>query len=107
VAYETAQDPTEWDSLQDKARKELEEEEENVDQLEDEEGEGEGETGGKRKRAAPEKGKSKKAKLEKKTKVRGREDLNDFAWASRGAGDDADGVTGGRTQIEAHCQTQG
>ncbi|KAK4685938.1 hypothetical protein P7C73_g4197, partial [Tremellales sp. Uapishka_1] len=61
-AYETAQDPSEWDAAQEKMKANVEEEEEEeVDELEEEE------TGGKRKRpAAEKKEKKKKAKTEKK-----------------------------------------
>ncbi|KAK8853217.1 hypothetical protein IAR55_003919 [Kwoniella newhampshirensis] len=71
-AYQTAQDPTEWDSQQDeihKAREEAEAEANaNVDELEDEDDE-EVATGGKRKRSAAEKkDKKKKAKTAAKAK---------------------------------------
>ena len=67
VAYETAQDPTEWDAQQADIRKQKEEAlaaaQEGYDELEDED---EAPSGGKRKRAAEKKQKSKKTKTTKK-----------------------------------------
>ena len=66
-AYETAQDPTEWDAQQADIRKQKEEAlaaaQEGYDELEDED---DAPAGGKRKRATEKKPKSKKAKTAKK-----------------------------------------
>lgn len=58
-AYQTAQDPTEWDAQQEEIHKQQEEAEANVDELEDEdEGEEVAVKGGKRKREEPKKKKT-------------------------------------------------
>jgi hypothetical protein len=78
-AYQTAQDPTEWDEGQAQIVQREQEGEEEVDELADEDEEAEAVTGGKRKKAAAggKEGSKKKAKTETKkvsagfTNVRG------------------------------------
>ncbi|WVO21213.1 uncharacterized protein IAS62_002520 [Cryptococcus decagattii] len=66
-AYQTAQDPTEWDAQQEEIHKQQEEAEANVDELEDEdEGEEVVVKGGKRKREEPKKKKTAAAAAAKK-----------------------------------------
>lgn len=65
-AYQTAQDPTEWDAQQEQIHKQQEEAEANVDELEDEdEGEEVVVKGGKRKREEPKKKKTAAAAAKK------------------------------------------
>ncbi|KIR29210.1 hypothetical protein I309_01797 [Cryptococcus deuterogattii LA55] len=65
-AYQTAQDPTEWDAQQEEIHKQQEEAEANVDELEDEdEGEDVVVKGGKRKREEPKKKKTAAAAAKK------------------------------------------
>ncbi|WVF73081.1 hypothetical protein IAT40_007900 [Kwoniella sp. CBS 6097] len=70
-AYQTAQDPTEWDEEQAEIHRANEEAENAVDELDDEEEEEEAVSGGKRKRGAAEKkaDKKKKAKTAPKNKA--------------------------------------
>ncbi|KIR53480.1 hypothetical protein I315_04073 [Cryptococcus gattii Ru294] len=96
-AYQTAQDPTEWDAQQEEIHKQQEEAEANVDELEDED---EGEVvvkGGKRKREEPKKKKTAAAAAKKEEEPKSKKakaaaskagDKKKTAAASKAEGDE-------------------
>ncbi|ADV23974.1 hypothetical protein CNI02650 [Cryptococcus gattii WM276] len=96
-AYQTAQDPTEWDAQQEEIHKQQEEAEANVDELEDED---EGEVvvkGGKRKREEPKKKKTAAAAAKKEEEPKSKKakaaaskagDKKKTAVASKAEGDE-------------------
>ncbi|XAO24445.1 hypothetical protein I312_103246 [Cryptococcus bacillisporus CA1280] len=97
-AYQTAQDPTEWDAQQEEIHKQQEEAEANVDELEDEdEGEEVVVKGGKRKREEPKKKKTAAAAAKKEEEPKSKKakaaaskagDKKKMAAASKAEGDE-------------------